>query len=120
MANPKKIIKAVKAAKKEATRAKTNAVQKNSVKVKKNSMDIVSKGLGNKTIRQEINKFKNIVNDAGLKNARSKEPKPSVKVKTKTGKTKRNPSDPAKTAYKFNNSYSRAEMRSIYKTGGGG
>ena len=60
-------------AKKEATRAKTNAIQKN-----------------------------------------------SVKVKTKTGKTKRNPSDPAKIAYKFNNSYSRAEKRSIYKTGGGG
>ena len=72
MANPKKIIKAVKSAKKAAERAKTNAIQKN-----------------------------------------------SVKVKTKTGKTKRNPSDPAKTAYKFNNSYSRAEKRSIYKTGGG-
>ena len=87
MANPMKAIKAVKKAtqskvsakaeyranaKKAETRAKTNAIQKN-----------------------------------------------SVKVKTKTGKTKRNPSDPAKTAYKFNNSYSRAEKRSIYKTGGG-
>jgi hypothetical protein len=71
MANPKKIIKAVKSAKKAAERAKTNAIQKNSVKVKP------------------------------------------------AAKPKRNPSDPAKTAYKFNNSYSRAEKRSIYKTGGG-
>ena len=34
MANPKKIIKAVKSAKKAAERAKTNKIQKNSVKVK--------------------------------------------------------------------------------------
>ena len=58
----------------------TDQIQKNSVKVNKNSMDIVSKGLGNKTIRQEISKFKNIVNDAGLKKAQSRGPRPSVKV----------------------------------------
>jgi hypothetical protein len=34
MANPKKIIKAVKSAKKAAERAKTNKIQKNSVKLK--------------------------------------------------------------------------------------
>jgi len=34
MANPKKIIKAVKSAKKAAERAKTDAIQKKSVKVK--------------------------------------------------------------------------------------
>ena len=87
MANPMKLVKAVKKAtqskvsakaeyranaKKAETRAKTNAIQKN-----------------------------------------------SVKVKTKTGKTKRNPSDSAKTAYKDNSSYTRAAMRSIYKNGGG-
>ena len=72
MANPKKIIKAVKSAKKAAERAKTNAIQKNSVKVKP------------------------------------------------TAKPKRNPPDPAKIRYKDNSSYTRAEMRSIYKTGGGG
>jgi hypothetical protein len=116
MANAKKIIKAVKSAKKAAERAKTNAIQKNSVKVKKNSMDIVSKGLGNKTIRQEIDKFKNIVNDAGLKNARSKGPKPSVKVKP-AAKPKANPSNSAKTAFKFDSSYKRAANKSIYKKG---
>ncbi len=58
----------------------TDQIQKNSVKVNKNSMDIVSKGLGNKTIRQEIDKFKNIVNDAGLKKAQSIGPRPSIKV----------------------------------------
>ena len=68
MANP---IKAVKVAKKAAERAKTNKIQKNSVKVKP------------------------------------------------AAKTKRNPSDPAKTFYKQNDSYDRAYMRSIYKTGGG-
>lgn len=71
MANPKKIIKAVKSAKKAAERAKTDAIQKKSVKVKP------------------------------------------------AAKTKRNPSDPAKTFYKESNSYDRAYMRSIYKTGGG-
>jgi hypothetical protein len=45
--------------------------------------------------------------------------KNSVKVKPKTTKPKRNPSDPAKIRYKDNSSYTRAEMRSIYKTGGG-
>ena len=87
MANPIKLIKVVKKAtqskvsakaeyranaKKAETRAKTNAIQKN-----------------------------------------------SVKVKPKNRAPKRNPPDPAKIRYKDNSSYTRAEMRSIYKTGGG-
>lgn len=45
--------------------------------------------------------------------------KNSVKVKP-AAKPKRNPPDPAKTFYKQNDSYDRAYMRSIYKSGGGG
>jgi hypothetical protein len=69
MANAKKIIKAVKSAKKAAERAKTNAIQKNSVKVK-----------------------------------------PAAKQKP-------NPSNSAKTAFKFDSSYKRAANKSIYQKG---
>jgi hypothetical protein len=116
MANVKKIIKAVKSAKKAAERAKTDAVQKNSVKVKKNSFDTYSKALGGGTLREIQGRMNKRINNAGLENARSKGPKSSVKVKP-AAKPKANPSNPAKTAFKFDSSYKRAANKSIYKKG---
>jgi hypothetical protein len=58
----------------------TNQIQKNSVKVQKNSFDTYSKALGGGTLREIHGRMNKRINDAGLKNAQSKGPKPSVKV----------------------------------------
>ena len=58
----------------------TNQIQKNSVKVQKNSFDTYSKALGGGTLREIQGRMNKRINNAGLEKAQSKKPVPLVKV----------------------------------------
>ena len=58
----------------------TDQIQKNSVKVQKNSFDTYSKALGGGTLREIHGRMTNRINNAGLEKAQSKGPRPSIKV----------------------------------------
>jgi hypothetical protein len=58
----------------------TDQIQKNSVKVQKNSFDTYSKALGGGTLREIHGRMNKRINNAGLEKAQSKKPVPSVKV----------------------------------------
>ena len=61
-------------------RNQTDQIQKNSVKVQKNSFDTYSKALGGGTLREIHGRMTKRINNAGLENAQSKGPRPSIKV----------------------------------------
>jgi hypothetical protein len=58
----------------------TDQIQKNSVKVQKNSFDTYSKALGGGTLREIQGRMNKRINNAGLEKAQSKKPVPLVKV----------------------------------------
>lgn len=71
-------------------RNQTDQIQKNSVKVQKNSFDTYSTVLGRATLREIHGRMNKEINRAGLEKARSKESIPSVKIKS-TAKPKAKP-----------------------------